>query len=1114
MKRAKIGLMVIMLFVLIISGCFNEQKTDKGIGVKLIRNGSTVEVLSEEKFMGTEISINRKLSENEIEAKRGVSLIIKNEENKTIVAAVKVNSEIQVGESLFFIKSENLVEAALINSVDKNKIDSAKNIARATGNNILLGDFNKDNIVNMLDFAMFKEMYGKATPTILDLSLYDIAPSQKGVEIGWTAIYSQKNGDNKINIIDFVIFALNFMKETPKVITPTSISISGNATIDKDSSSLLTATVTYSDTTTNTTGVSWISSDTSIATVDINGNVRGLKAGLVTITASKGTVSKSIEITVKDIITTFSGIKVHFKKPSAWTGVFIHYWTTVGATATAWASCPAMTDEGNGWFSYTIDGATSTNVLFKDKTGETSTKTADQTGIKSGEHWFDGTVWTDTDPTDNIPPTVSIQNPVANATITGKIEVTANAQDNNAIDKVDFYLGVKLIGTSKVSPYSIQWDSAYSTNGAGELKAVAFDKAGNSTTSSAVKITLSNANIAPVAVAVDNLVALAGTEVEFDASGSYDNGQITSYVWDNGLTGVKAKKLYSTVGNFVVKLTVTDDGGLTSTTSINVNIVDKIAHRDFREETVYFMMTDRFADGNKTNNNIWGDEYLPGGESQLYNYDEDKSGLLSYYHGGDFDGIIKNLDYIKDMGFTAIWITPVVKQPEGRRINTGGTYSASAFHGYWAYDFDKIDPHLTGSGKDSDGWADFDKLVAALHANGMKLMLDIVVNHGHPGDSVKGSTSKWADKWNKIIMDGQTWTFDKTVDPLVDPSNPQTGFFGYAGTGNTWLIDLLDFNGNGPASNNAMPHLKNVYKKFIDHGVDAFRIDTVAYMSRNNWADFTDEMYNYAKSKGNDHFYMIGEAWTGDRAGTNNAIDLIYGGQHFNMLDLHNASMDFPGWLSGAFEGRYGFENQQVQKIYGADGDLSGKYDPTYLGTFVDNHDVFRANGKLNETQYKNNLNYIFLFRGVPIVYYGTEAMYSWPKVPVTTNKEDVCARWMLGDEGINYVKTNKPTMYKHIKMLNSLRRDSEVLRKGQQTNLVFTGNKAVIKREYNSSVAYIGMSIGAAFTETVSGLQDGTYTKYIPDSANGTFTKTTINVSGGTATLDVPANSFVIIQK
>ena len=108
-------------------------------------------------------------------------------------------------------------------------------------------------------------------------------------------------------------------------------------------------------------------------------------------------------------------------------------------------------------------------------------------------------------------------------------------------------------------------------------------------------------------------------------------------------------------------------------------------------------------------------------------FNESKTGILSYYHGGDFKGIIDNLDYLVEMGFTAIWITPSVKQAEGRFYY--GDYEASGFHGYWGYDFDQIDPHLHSSGKNSDGWADYKAMVDACHAKGIKVIQDIVLNH-------------------------------------------------------------------------------------------------------------------------------------------------------------------------------------------------------------------------------------------------------------------------------------------------------------------------------------------------------------------------------------------------
>jgi len=566
--------------------------------------------------------------------------------------------------------------------------------------------------------------------------------------------------------------------------------------------------------------------------------------------------------------------------------------------------------------------------------------------------------------------------------------------------------------------------------------------------------------------------------------------------------------------DLTVNALAVDASGNEKTYSFNYRIGKQIAGSgDFREENVYFIMTDRFADGDSNNNNIWGDEFLPDGVSK-YDTNSSKTGPLTYYHGGDFQGIIDNLDYIQDLGFTAIWITPVVKQPEGRRFNANDPYEASAFHGYWGYDFDQIDPHLHSSGKSSDGWDDFDGLVKALHDRGMKLMLDIVVNHGQPADSVVGSKSKWADRAHEIIMDGQTWDM-KSSDPYKDGA--KNGFFSYASTGNTWLIDLIDFNINGDPNQNASQHLINVYKRFIDHGVDAFRIDTVSYMPADFWETFTKAMDKHARSKGNDNFYMCGEAWTGDRTA---ALNLIYNGggddKVFHMLDLHGSSMDFPGWMGKAFKGEAGFDDENgYMRIAGADGDASGIYDPTYLSTFVDNHDVTRANGILTETQYLNNLNFIYLFRGLPVVFYGTEIMYSdWPHYITTTEKDDVVARWMLGSEGIQYVKDKQPTLAKHLKMLNTLRRSSVALQKGQQTDLLLDGDAAVIKRDLGGSVAYVAMSKGSGFSHDLSGLADGGYRLITPNTANGSYDEKPVTVSGGSYSLTVSDNSFVMLEK
>jgi len=240
---------------------------------------------------------------------------------------------------------------------------------------------------------------------------------------------------------------------------------------------------------------------------------------------------------------------------------------------------------------------------------------------------------------------------------------------------------------------------------------------------------------------------------------------------------------------------------------------------DFREETIYFVMTDRYVDGDGANNNIYGDEYVPGN--------------LRYYQGGDFKGLIQNMGHIKDMGFTSIWITPPVKQPPGRYVNEGQNYDAAGYHGYWAWDFSKIDQHL-----ESPGYT-YDDFIKAAHANGIKVVQDIVTNHAH-GDATNPAT-QWHNQRGSVYGLGQMFNY------LDDKSN----WFHHGGPK---IADLIDLNEDNP---NTVNWLIDIYKSYQNRGVDAFRIDTVAWMKPEFWSKFTDAMHT---NKSN--FFMFGEVWT------------------------------------------------------------------------------------------------------------------------------------------------------------------------------------------------------------------------------------------------------------
>ena len=864
----------------------------------------------------------------------------------------------------------------------------------------------------------------------------------------------------------------------------------------------ITATVNEETASFTIDGVAAVSGTASSVVISADGKT-ATKAIKIALTSKDGTaVNYELSVNYNEVIK--DKIILHAYN---WTNCYAWIGTETKLLG-AWPG-KAMTDEDNNWYGITLDIA-SANIIFNG-IGQTA-----DLSREAGEWWYKDGKWYDHNPEDSQPPAIIWSSPSDGDTLSDVETLTVNATDDVGIDKIEFYCDGKLIGTI-TSGMTYSWDSANVANGTHKLKAIAYDKAGNKAETTEITVTTTNANKAPVANAGKDKTGMETVALTFDASQSTDNGTIKSYAWDFG-DGIKSTEkttthTYSTAGTYIVTLTVTDEEGLSGTTTIKVTINKKgsFVHRDFREENIYFMMTDRFCDGDKTNNNIWGDEYLPKGESQMYDYSEDKTGILTYYHGGDFKGIIDNLDYLVEMGFTAIWITPSVKQPEGRYYYDGSgggdAYQASAFHGYWGYDFDKIDPHLHSSGKDSDGWDDFKAFVAACHAKGIRVMQDIVINHGnHTAATVP---TKWANNKVQTILDGKEWAW-ATLDPYHEPvptgvTPSKNGFYAYYGFGQ--CADLIDFGHLGENGKDSRHHLINVYKKFIDAGVDAFRIDTMAYIPNEFAGEFADAMYNYAQSKGNNHFYMIGEAWCGRYdAVARHSLDKT---DSLHMLDMHLSCLDYPGQMSSVFRGDSYARFEDV--IAGDAGWGTDAEEHTKTAMFVDNHDCFRNNGIFTETQYKNALNYIYLFRGVPVVYYGTEAMYSWSGAHASTNKDDIVSRWMLGDKGISYVKQNKPTMYKHLKALNTIRSASPCIQKGVQKNIVMAGDQAVFTRTYEGKVAYVAISKGAAFSQTFSDVKSGGYTLY-SSASDGNYTATDVTVSGSYS-VNVPANGFAFIE-
>ncbi len=480
---------------------------------------------------------------------------------------------------------------------------------------------------------------------------------------------------------------------------------------------------------------------------------------------------------------------------------------------------------------------------------------------------------------------------------------------------------------------------------------------------------------------------------------------------------------------------------------------------DFREESIYFVMTDRFVDGDSGNNDIYGDEYRPG--------------QLTFNQGGDFKGLIANLDYIKNMGFTAIWITPPVMQPPGRYLNDSRNYEASGYHGYWAYDFSKVDPHLESPG------ATYDDFIKACHAKGLKVVQDIVTNHGH--GTATAPEVQWHASRNKVR--GLGLEFDLTSD--------SSRFFNHGGP---QIADLMDFNDGNPA---VVDWMAKIYESYQDRGVDAFRIDTMAWMQPSFWTSFADRMH--ANKKG---FFMFGEVWTnGDfnwlasytKLGSGNGAWPMEKG--VSVLDMPGSAMNTWGQLEYTFKGGdYG----TVDNILRNDHLYT---DATYLVTYPDNHDKPRFNGtggdgrQASTTDFINALDWYFMARGIPCIYYGTEVQMQGGNDPDN--------RRVLGPSGVAGAKSNP--VYRQLAKLNAIRKSFLPLQKGPQRRLAGARDTYAFRRDHGAETAVVFLNKGdSAARVDVQNVPNGTYTEL--------YTGERVTITSGAAGFDVPAHGLRVL--
>ncbi|TZF89909.1 alpha-amylase family glycosyl hydrolase [Cognatilysobacter lacus] len=448
----------------------------------------------------------------------------------------------------------------------------------------------------------------------------------------------------------------------------------------------------------------------------------------------------------------------------------------------------------------------------------------------------------------------------------------------------------------------------------------------------------------------------------------------------------------------------------------------------FASNAIYFLMTDRFVNGDPSN-----DHREQGGKA-LHTFDRPTPGAPKGrsdnvgYMGGDFKGVLDNADYIHDMGFGAVWITPIVDNPDeaftgGEPVHWGGMWTdrgKTGYHGYWGDNFYVLDEHLPSADLDFRG------LTAGLRQHGLETVLDIVLNHGSPAYTMPSDQPKYG----KIFgADGELLANHQNLPPAkLDPNNnPLHRWYNTSGG----LAQLSDLNENEPA---VLEYFVGAYSKWIDQGADAFRIDTIGWMPNTFWHAFTTRIRaKYPR------FFMFGEAFDTDAATI---------AMHTLPRNADVSVLDFPlkERLVEVFgRKRAGYE-RIAERLYLTDGPYANPYE---LMTFYDNHDMARLDA--SDAGFIDAHNFLFTARGIPVIYYGSEIGFERGAVEHTGNRN------YFGQARIAQAKTHP--IHDALRRIARVRASTPALQRGLQVNLEFKGDRAAFYRVAQSAgVAQIAL--------------------------------------------------------
>jgi glycosidase len=509
--------------------------------------------------------------------------------------------------------------------------------------------------------------------------------------------------------------------------------------------------------------------------------------------------------------------------------------------------------------------------------------------------------------------------------------------------------------------------------------------------------------------------------------------------------------------------------------------------KDLTKENFYFVMADRFENGNQENDTAGID-----GTRLDHGFDPTDQG---FFHGGDIAGLEERLDYIQGLGTTAIWMTPSFKN---KPVQGAPGSESAGYHGYWITDFTQIDPHLGTNEELKD-------LIDLAHARGMKVFFDIITNHtadvlDYPDTAYDANGQvPYKTKEDVPYLDAEGNPFDDRDFTMIGDPFPAVDAdisFPYVPTFldpadetvkvPSWLNDPTMYHNRGTSTfsgenseygdfpsgpRSALDDLWterpevvqgmiDIYETWVkDVGVDGFRIDTVKHVNMDLWKQFGPALQGYAASVGNDDFFMFGEVYD---------TDPRFMSQYTTTGRLQ-ATVDF-GFQGSGVNFAKGNDTTELRDFYALDDYFTDADSNAYsLPTFLGNHDMGRVGSFLRQGDYgedellaRDELAHslMYLTRGQPVVYYGDEQGFSAPPdVPGGIGdqraREDMFESQVeLHNTTFDLIGTDATTaaanfdtnhvLYQHIADLAKLRKKNPALADGAQVHRFATDGPGI----------------------------------------------------------------------